>query len=130
MIDLDENAAIINVLAHKPGGRLLVASRAGYGFIAPEERALALKLLQPMQGLLAAGESAEAEVVSIKEALQNFQLTLRLTLVNGRPSAWEASATATVKLGTGIAAALQGRTLEWTGKLVAPGHFALEARLE
>ena len=43
MIDLDEKADIINVLAHQPGGRLLVASRAGYGFIAPEDELLAQK---------------------------------------------------------------------------------------
>ncbi|WP_181296647.1 flagellar hook-length control protein FliK [Pseudomonas sp. Q2-TVG4-2] len=52
---------------------------------------MALKLLQPMQGLLIAGESAEAEVISIKEALQNFQLTLRLTLNNGRQATIETS---------------------------------------
>jgi hypothetical protein len=52
---------------------------------------LALKLLQPMQGLLAAGESAEAEVISIKEALQSFQLTLRLTMTNGRQATVETS---------------------------------------
>ncbi|MCQ4312646.1 flagellar hook-length control protein FliK [Pseudomonas stutzeri] len=51
---------------------------------------VALKLLQPMQGLLAAGESAEAEVISIKEALQTFQMTLRLTLNNGRQATVEA----------------------------------------
>jgi hypothetical protein len=52
---------------------------------------MALKLLQPMQGLLAAGESAEAEVISIKEALQSFQLTLRLTLNTGRQAIVETS---------------------------------------
>jgi len=57
--------------------------------VAPAD--LALKLLQPMQGLLAAGESAEAEVISIKEALQSFQLTLRLTLANGRQATVETS---------------------------------------
>lgn len=43
MIDLDEKADIINILAHQPGGRLLVASKAGYGFIAPEDELLAQK---------------------------------------------------------------------------------------
>ncbi|HCJ28910.1 MAG TPA: flagellar hook-length control protein FliK [Pseudomonas sp.] len=52
---------------------------------------MALKLLQPMQGLLVAGESAEAEVISIKEALQTFQLTLRLTMNNGRQATVETS---------------------------------------
>jgi topoisomerase-4 subunit A len=43
MIDLDEKADIVNILAHQPGGKLLVASRAGYGFIAPEDELLAQK---------------------------------------------------------------------------------------
>ena len=43
MIDLDEKAEIVALLAHQPGGRLLVASRAGYGFIAPEDELLAQK---------------------------------------------------------------------------------------
>ena len=43
MIDLDEKADIVNLLAHLPGGRLLVASKAGYGFIAPEDDLLAQK---------------------------------------------------------------------------------------
>jgi topoisomerase-4 subunit A len=43
MIDLDEKADIVGVLAHQPGGKLLVASKAGYGFIAPEDETLAQK---------------------------------------------------------------------------------------
>jgi topoisomerase-4 subunit A len=43
MIDLDENADIVNLLAHRPGGKLLVASKAGYGFVAPEDELLAQK---------------------------------------------------------------------------------------
>ena len=43
MIDLDEKAEIVNLLAHQPGGKLLVASKAGYGFIAPEDDLLAQK---------------------------------------------------------------------------------------
>jgi len=43
MIDLDEKADIVNLLAHRPGGKLLVASRAGYGFVAPEDELLAQK---------------------------------------------------------------------------------------
>jgi len=52
---------------------------------------LALKLLQPMQGLLAAGENAEAEVVSIREAAQAFRLVLRLTMSSGRQATVEVS---------------------------------------
>ena len=43
MIELDEKAEIIAVLAHQPGAKLLVASKAGYGFIAPEDEMLAQK---------------------------------------------------------------------------------------
>ncbi|MBX9461054.1 MAG: DNA topoisomerase IV subunit A [Brevundimonas sp.] len=43
MIDLDEGADIVNLLAHQPGGKLLVASKAGYGFVAPEDELLAQK---------------------------------------------------------------------------------------
>jgi topoisomerase-4 subunit A len=43
MIDLDEKAEIVNLLAHQPGARLLVASKAGYGFLAPEDDLLAQK---------------------------------------------------------------------------------------
>ncbi|TLX64745.1 flagellar hook-length control protein FliK [Stutzerimonas nosocomialis] len=64
---------------------------------------LALKLLQPMQGLLAAGESAEAEVVSVKESGQAFQLILRLTLDNGRQTTLEALSNRAVATGTAYA---------------------------
>jgi len=63
---------------------------------------LALKLLQPMQGLLAAGESAEAEVVRIKEALQAFQLTLRLTLGSGRQATVETASSKAVAPGAAL----------------------------
>jgi topoisomerase-4 subunit A len=43
MIDLDEKAEIINVVAHEPNAKLLVASKAGYGFVAPENELLAQK---------------------------------------------------------------------------------------
>ncbi len=43
MVDLDDRVAILAVFVHKPGGRRLVASRAGYGFIVPEEEAVAFR---------------------------------------------------------------------------------------
>ncbi len=64
---------------------------------------LALKLLQPMQGLLSAGESAEAEVVSIREAAQAFQLVLRLTLGSGRQATLQASSNKALAPGTAYA---------------------------
>jgi topoisomerase-4 subunit A len=43
MIDLDEKAEIVGVMTHVPGGKLLIASKDGYGFIAPEDDTLAQK---------------------------------------------------------------------------------------
>jgi hypothetical protein len=51
---------------------------------------LAVKLLQPMQGLLLSGETAKAEVIAIKESAQSFQLLLKLTLDNGRQTTLQA----------------------------------------
>ncbi len=38
-----KKADIVNLLMHQPGGKLLIASKAGYGFIAPEDELLAQK---------------------------------------------------------------------------------------
>jgi topoisomerase-4 subunit A len=43
MIELEDKAEIVAVLAHQAGSKLLVASKAGYGFIAPEDEMLAQK---------------------------------------------------------------------------------------
>ena len=41
MIDLPNEAEIIDILVHKPGAKLLVASAEGNGFIVPEDEVLA-----------------------------------------------------------------------------------------
>jgi len=43
MVDFEEKSQIVAVFAHKPGRKLFLASKAGYGFILPEEEALAFK---------------------------------------------------------------------------------------
>lgn len=73
------------------GTGAIPASNASRPAVASAE--IALKLRQPMQSLLVAGESVEAEVVAVKEALQNFQMTLRMTLNNGRQATVETSST-------------------------------------
>ncbi|MES2819712.1 MAG: flagellar hook-length control protein FliK [Pseudomonadota bacterium] len=76
--------------------------------IAPTPRAsvppadLALKLLQPLQGLLATGQSASAEVMTVKEAGQSFQLMLRLTLDNGRQATLQATSTRPLAQGAAV----------------------------
>lgn len=51
---------------------------------------LAVRLLQPLEGMLAAGESAKAEVVAIREQAQSFQLLLKLTLDGGKQTTLQA----------------------------------------
>ena len=43
MIELDDKVAITAAFIHKPGRKRILASRAGYGFIMPEEEAVASK---------------------------------------------------------------------------------------
>jgi topoisomerase-4 subunit A len=43
MVDFEEKSKVIAVLAHKPGRKLVMASKAGYGFVLPEEEAVGLK---------------------------------------------------------------------------------------
>lgn len=51
---------------------------------------LAVRLLQPLEGMLASGESAKAEVVAIREQAQSFQLLLKLTLDGGKQTTLQA----------------------------------------
>ena len=43
MIDLDDRVGLIDVFVHKPGAKRLLASKDGYGFILPEEEAVAFR---------------------------------------------------------------------------------------
>jgi topoisomerase-4 subunit A len=43
LVDLDERVKPVAVLAHKPGRKLLVASKTGHGFLVPEGEVLASK---------------------------------------------------------------------------------------
>lgn len=86
--------------------------------------ALALKLLQPLQGLLANGETAKAEVVALKEMAHSFQLLLKLTLDNGRQATLQASSPRPLAQGTPlmVTALSQSRL---TVALLASGEKAL-----
>ncbi|HEY0287620.1 MAG TPA: flagellar hook-length control protein FliK [Pseudomonas sp.] len=70
--------------------------RAG---VAPAE---VLKLLQPREGLLAAGQTADAEVVSLKQIDQDFQLLLKLTLNNGRQTTFPVTSSLPLSPGTSV----------------------------
>lgn len=63
---------------------------------------LALKLLQPMEGLLSAGETARAEVVAIREQAQQFQVLLRLNLDSGRQATLQATSNKPLDQGSNL----------------------------
>ena len=62
-----------------------------------------LKLVQPIEGLIAAGQSAKAEVLSLKQADQTFQLLLKVTLDNGRQTTVQATSSQPLPQGTSLA---------------------------
>jgi len=43
MIDLDDRVDIVDVFVHRPGAKRILASKEGYGFILPEEEAIAFR---------------------------------------------------------------------------------------
>jgi topoisomerase IV subunit A len=43
MLDLDDRVDIVDVFAHKPGRKRVLASKAGYGFVLPEDEAIAFR---------------------------------------------------------------------------------------
>ncbi|WP_447890146.1 flagellar hook-length control protein FliK [Pseudomonas hormoni] len=62
-----------------------------------------LKLLTPMEGLISAGQSAKAEVLSLKQADQTFQLLLKVTLESGRQTTVQATSSQPLPQGTNLA---------------------------
>ena len=62
-----------------------------------------LKLLTPIEGLITAGQSARAEVLSLKQADQTFQLLLKVTLESGRQTTVQATSSQPLPQGTNLA---------------------------
>jgi hypothetical protein len=62
-----------------------------------------LKLLTPMEGLITPGKTANAEVLSLKQADQTFQLLLKVTLESGRQTTVQATSTQPLPQGTSLA---------------------------
>lgn len=71
-------------------------SRAG---VPPGE---VLKLMQPREGLLPSGQVANAEVVSLRQLGQDFQLLLKLTMDNGRQTTLPVNSTLPLTPGTNV----------------------------
>ncbi|MCU1715975.1 flagellar hook-length control protein FliK [Pseudomonas sp. 5P_3.1_Bac2] len=63
---------------------------------------LAVKLLQPLDDLIAVGETAKAEVVTSKELANSFQVLLRLTLNNGKQTTLEATSPRALEQGSAV----------------------------
>jgi len=62
-----------------------------------------LKLLAPAEGLIGPGQTAKAEVLSLKQADQAFQLLLKVTLESGRQATVQATSTQPLPQGTSLA---------------------------
>lgn len=60
---------------------------------------LAVRLLQPLDQLLEAGQTAKAEVLQLREAANSFQLVLRLQLDNGQSSTLQAQSSRPLPVG-------------------------------
>ncbi len=43
MLDLDDRVGLVDVFIHKPGRKRILASKAGYGFVLPEDEAIAFR---------------------------------------------------------------------------------------
>lgn len=61
-----------------------------------------LRLLQPQANLIPAGTTAQADVLSLRQVGQDFQLMLRLTLANGTQTQLQASASQPLPLGSQV----------------------------
>jgi hypothetical protein len=81
----------------------------------------AIKLLQPLEGLLANGESAKAEVIDQKAVAQSFQLLLKLTLANGQQATLRASSNSPLAQGTALAVTALSQTRVSILPIATPG---------
>jgi topoisomerase-4 subunit A len=70
MIDLDDKVGLIDVFPHKPGTKRILASKQGYGFILPEEEAIAFRRAGK-QVLNAGDPSKKGEGAAVCLALGN-----------------------------------------------------------
>jgi topoisomerase-4 subunit A len=43
MLDLDDKVGLVDVFVHRPGAKRVLASKQGYGFVLPEEDAIAFR---------------------------------------------------------------------------------------
>ncbi|MNI25837.1 Flagellar hook-length control protein FliK [compost metagenome] len=59
-----------------------------------------LKLLTPVEGLISAGQTAQAEVLSLKQADQTFQMLLKVTLDSGRQTTVQTTSNQPLAQGT------------------------------
>ena len=82
-----------------PPAQPTVTNNARVGVVGGE----VLKLLQPLEGLISPGQSAKAEVLSLRQNDLTFQLLLKLTLASGRQTNVQANSNFPLPLGTQLA---------------------------
>ena len=65
MIDLDDKVALVDVFVHKPGAKRIVASKEGYGFILPQDEAIAFRRAGKQVLNVASANGKNAALVSL-----------------------------------------------------------------
>lgn len=90
-----------------------------------------LKLLTPMDGLIAAGKSADAQVLSLKQNDQIFQLLLKVTLDSGRQTTVQATSNLPLPQGTSLTLTQPSASnLAITAQQVQAANIAALTRLD
>lgn len=90
-----------------------------------------LRLLQPQPGLLAPGETATAQVLSLRQVGQGFQMLLRLTLANGSQAQLQASAAQPLPQGSQLTVSQSGsNSLNIALQQAAASNIATLTRLD
>ncbi|EKT4465797.1 flagellar hook-length control protein FliK [Pseudomonas putida] len=109
------------------GAQTVLGQQAGKAAMTGE----LLRLLQPQPGLMAPGETARADVLSLRQVGQDFQLLLRLTLANGNQTQLQASASQPLPQGSQVTVTqTEGNRLAILVQQANAGNSAALTRLD
>jgi topoisomerase-4 subunit A len=149
MIDLDDKVDIVDLFVHRPGAKRVLASREGYGFILPEDEAIAFRRAgkqvlnvgsSPKNGALASlllGEADHLAVIGDNGKLLIFPVAELPEMPRGKGVKLQAYREGGLRDAAAFAAAeglttvdASGRTRawpewrEWLGRRAAAGKLA------
>ncbi len=143
MIDLDDKVGLVDVFIHRPGAKRVLASKEGYGFILPEEEAIAFRragkqvLNGRPQACVALGEADHLAVIGDNGKLLVFPVEELPEMPRGKGVKLQAYREGGLKDAAAFTAAegmstvdTRGRTRvweewrEWLGRRAAAGSYA------